>query len=136
MLMYLNKTNAEYELNNEDSLDISIPEAMKEFYSSVKYADFSFGRIYDMEEALKMSERAPFSPDWFVLGQDNYFSYWLCKKEPNEKGKVFTTWDHASGIGIDEPVWDSLLTFLERMAEDASEYEEWDDEFEDDEWEE
>lgn len=36
--------------------------------------------------------------------------------------KMFTTWDHAAGIGIDEPVWDSLLTFLERMAEDASEY--------------
>ena len=49
---------------------------------------------------------------------------------------MFTTWDHAAGIGIDEPVWDSLLTFLERMAEDASEYEVWDDEFEDDEWEE
>ena len=36
MLTYLNKTNAEYELNNEDSLDVSIPEAMKEFYYSVK----------------------------------------------------------------------------------------------------
>ena len=49
--------------------------------------------------------------------------------------KMFTTWDHAAGIGIDEPVWDSLMTFLERMAEYASEYEEWNDEFDDEEWE-
>ena len=34
------KANAEYELNNEKSLDVSIPAAMKEFYYSVKNADF------------------------------------------------------------------------------------------------
>jgi len=85
MLMYLNKTNAEYELNGEDSLDESIPEAMKEFYSSVKYADFSFGRIYDLKEALKMSERAPFSPDWFVFGQDITFPIGCVRKNPMKK---------------------------------------------------
>ncbi|MCI9079097.1 MAG: hypothetical protein HFH68_09290 [Lachnospiraceae bacterium] len=39
-----------------------------------------YGNIYDIDSAMEISERAPFFPNWFVFGKDNYFSYWLCFK--------------------------------------------------------
>ncbi len=83
LLAYLKEIEAEYELAKETSLDDSIPDVMKEFYSHISYVDFSFGKIFNVEEAMGMSKRAPFSSNWFVFGQDNYSSYWLCKREPD-----------------------------------------------------
>lgn len=117
LLDYLDETGAEYEIEDTPSRSDSIPKGMREFYDNIKQADFSFGRIYSAEKASEMSQRAPFAPNWFVFGQDNYSSFWLCKTEPDEEGRQFTDWDHDAGIAIDEPVWGDLIQFLKRMEE-------------------
>ena len=68
--------------------------------------------IYNLETALDNSKRLPFSPDWFVFGQDNYYSYWICFKRKTITGCYFTYWDHESGCSMEEPVWKDLLSFL------------------------
>ena len=83
--------------------------------------DLPYGRIYDLDLAITNSNRAPFSPDWFVFGQDNYFSFWLCYKRNNNCGHYFTYWDHESGLEIEAPIWDDLLSFLKEMDEESKE---------------
>ncbi len=92
---------------------------MRGFYNTFQSADLPYGRIYDLDTALRQSGKSPFSPDWFVFGQDNYFSFWLCTKGKADEGLYFTYWDHESGLEIEEPAWEDLLTFLnvEREAE-------------------
>lgn len=91
---------------------------MRGFYNTFQSADLPYGRIYDLDTALRQSEKSPFSPDWFVFGQDNYFSFWLCTKGKADEGLYFTYWDHESGLEIEEPAWEDLLTFLKEVEED------------------
>lgn len=132
LLEFLEETNAEYEKENITIMQNSIPMALKEFYENIKEAEFSFGRIYNVKDALQVSQRKPFEPMWFVFGQDNYSSFWLCRMEPDDSGRQFTYWDHNAGIDIDEPVWTDLIQFLKRMDELCPKLDdEWDDELDD-----
>lgn len=110
-----------------------VPQMLCKFYERIKSVDLPYGNIYDIDLAIEISKRAPFFPNWFVFGKDNYFSYWLCFKGNNGDGCYFTCWDHESGLDIDEPAWEDLLSFLKAMEEDSNEYEdEEDDEDEED----
>ena len=62
-----------------------IPIALKDFYKDISEAELPFGRIFKPSIAWEQSKNNPFSPDWFVFGQDNYFSFWLCSYSPDEE---------------------------------------------------
>lgn len=96
-----------------------IPQVLHEFYEQIGSVDLPYGRIYDIDLALANSKRMPFYPNWFVFGQDNYTSFWICTKKDNVDGCYFTYWDHDSGLDIEEPVWEDLLSFLKEMEEDS-----------------
>lgn len=105
-----------------------VPDAMKEFYRMYESIELPFGEIDRIEIAVKHSEAEPFkSEGWFCFGFDGYFSFWLCRLEPDEEKLSFTYWDHESGCGIDEPVYENLTDFLRDMQ---AEYEENKDEWE------
>lgn len=118
LMEYLNDIGAQVKEAASPPQGKECPEALRELYDVIGSAELPFGTIYDLDTAIKVSERAPFFPDWFVFGQDPYSSYWLCYKGENEEGLSFTYWDHASGLGIEPPVWEDLLSFLKEMEED------------------
>lgn len=99
-----------------------IPEVMHKFYETIGSIDLPYGRIYDVDLAIRKSQRAPFAPDWFVFGQDNYSSFWLCYKGDNDYGCYFIYWDHESGLEIEEPIWEDLLLFLKEVEENSDEW--------------
>ncbi len=96
-------------------------EVLRELYDTVGSVDLPYGIICNLDLAIKISASDPFSQEWFVFGGDNYFSYWLCYKGENEEGHYFTYWDRESGMDIEPPIWDDLLTFLKEVEEDSKE---------------
>lgn len=119
LMEYLNGIGAQVKPAAGSSKGKDCPEALRALYDVIGSAELPFGTIYDLDTAIKVSERAPFFPDWFVFGEDHYFSYWLCYKGENEEGFYFTYWDHESGLDIGPPVWEDLLTFLQEAEEDS-----------------
>lgn len=114
----VNAVSSEYD---EETLAL-VPDAMKEFYRLYGSMDLPFGEIDSIEVAVKHSEAEPFkSEGWFCFGFDGYFSFWLCKLEPDEENLSFTYWDHDSGCDIDEPIYENITDFLKDMQEEYEE---------------
>jgi len=102
-----------------DNVDLErIPTALKDLYKDILEVELPFGRIFAPGTAWEQSKNRPFSPDWFVFGRDNYFSFWLCSYLPDEEGLSFTYWDHESGSEIDGAVWPDLQSFLQDLEEE------------------
>lgn len=120
LIDYLNSISAEVTKESSELQTKDIPEVMQEFYKKIKKVDLFFGRIFDSELAIKNSSKEPFYPNWFVFGQDNYFNFWLCARNKSNDGCYFTYWDHESGLEIEEPTWDDLLSFLKEIEEENS----------------
>lgn len=121
LINYFKEINAEFIEKSSSVENKDVPEAMKFFYEKFKSVTLPYGIIYDLETALKESAIPPFLPNWFVFGQDNYFSFWLCYKGDNLYDDCyFTYWDHDSGCEIEEPIWKDLLSFLKEVEEDAN----------------
>lgn len=59
-----------------------------------------------------MFDLLTFKPNWFVFGQDKYFSFWICLYAPDLEGLSFTSWDHNLESEIDEPVYKDRVSFL------------------------
>lgn len=78
LIKYLKHIEADFEYETETLEDKTIPIGMREFYATIKKADLPYGRIFSKEEAKIKSQKIPFEPMWFVFGQDNYSSFWLC----------------------------------------------------------
>ncbi|WP_394522810.1 hypothetical protein [Lacrimispora sp. JR3] len=91
---------------------------MHGLYETVLEVELPFGRIFAVDIALEQSKNKPFSPDWFVFGRDNYFSFWLCSYFPDKEGLSFTYWDHESGNEIDGAVWPDLESFLQDLEDE------------------
>ncbi len=89
-----------------------IPKAIQDLYKIISTAELPFGRIFSVDEALKKSKLFPFNPNWFVFGQDKYFSFWVCLYNPDLDGLSFTSWDHEFESEIDEPVYEDIISFL------------------------
>lgn len=119
LIKYLESIGAEINKGNSDMTG-EIPLVMREFYEKIRNVELPFGRIYDVELAIKKSEQQPFNPDWFVFGQDNYYNFWLCSKNQSEDGCYFTYWDHESGMEIEEPAWEDLLSFIKEVEDDIN----------------
>ena len=115
---YFDEINAETGEPTGSLQGKEIPDALREFYETFGSVELPYGRIYDLEQAVKNAERIPFFPDWFVFGEDHYFCLWICYKGDDCDGRCFTCWDHESGLEIDEPVWRDLLSFLKEMEEE------------------
>ena len=127
---YNDKVNAVPSEYDEEMLAL-VPDAIKEFYRTYESIELQFGEIDRIEVAVKHSEAEPFkSEGWFCFGFDGYFSFWLCKLEPDKEKLSFTYWDHESGCEIDEPIYENLTEFLKEMQEEYEENnDEWDEEF-------
>ncbi len=127
---YNDKVNAVPSEYDEEMLAL-VPDAIKEFYRTYESIELPFGEIDRIEVAVKHSEAEPFkSEGWFCFGFDGYFSFWLCKLEPDKEKLSFTYWDHESGCEIDEPIYENLTEFLKEMQEEYEENnDEWDEEF-------
>ena len=95
-----------------------IPEPLREFYSAYDSADFPFGHIFPPEEALDdpVAKQA-FGDEWFQFGCDEYFTFWLCRFEPDGEGLWFDPWDHDSETDP-EPAFADLPSFLRFLAEE------------------
>lgn len=122
---YLNELKKKYNCDikmceNNKQLD-KVPEIMHDFYKIVLEAELPFGKLFSLEKALKESERAPFNPDWFVFGKDNYFSFWLCSYNKDSNGLSFTSWDHESGSEIGEAADEDIISFLKYEEEEYDE---------------
>ena len=60
---------------DDDKLAL-LPDTLKEFYANYQSIKTPFGRIYSIDECLKMSQKEPFKTQgWFCFGQDEYFSF-------------------------------------------------------------
>lgn len=94
------------------------PKALQPVYKKISKLVLPSGEIFTIDTALKISEQAPFNPNWFVFGKDTYFSFWLCLYEPDENGLSFTYWDHESRNKIDEAVYPDLISFLQEIEDD------------------
>lgn len=127
---YNDKVKAVSSEYDEEMLAL-VPDAIKEFYRTYESIELPFGEIDRIEVAVKHSEAEPFkSEGWFCFGFDGYFSFWLCKLEPDKEKLSFTYWDHESGCEIDEPIYENLTEFLKEMQEEYEENnDEWDEEF-------
>lgn len=127
---YNDKVKAVSSEYDEEMLAL-VPDAIKEFYRTYESIEVPFGEIDRIEVAVKHSEAEPFkSEGWFCFGFDGYFSFWLCKLEPDKEKLSFTYWDHESGCEIDEPIYENLTEFLKEMQEEYEENnDEWDEEF-------
>lgn len=95
-----------------------IPNILHDLYETVLEVELPFGRIFTVDIALEQSKNKPFSPNWFVFGRDNYFSFWLCSYSPDKEGLSFTYWDHESGNEIDGAVWPDLESFLQDLEDE------------------
>lgn len=120
LLKYFEHIGADFIEQKRELTEKEVPKVMQKFYENIKEVDLPFGRIYDIDLALNNSKKSPFFPNWFVFGQDNYSSFWLCTKSDNNDGCYYTYWDHEAGLEIEEPVWDDLLSFLKEMEEDSN----------------
>lgn len=103
-----------------------IPKVIQDLYKVVSVAELPFGRIFSIEKALKMSDLLPFKPNWFVFGQDKYFSFWICLYTPDLEGLSFTSWDHELESEIDEPVYKDIVSFLKDEEEEYNSLKEYD----------
>lgn len=120
LMKYFGEIDAQYVMNDQMVAEgQEIPGAMRGFYKTFQNVELPYGRIYDLDTALRQSRKAPFFPNWFVFGQDNYFCFWLCLKGKADDNLYFTCWDHESGLDIEEPVWEDLLSFLKEMEEES-----------------
>ena len=95
-----------------------LPEPLREFYSLYDHGDFPFGHIFSPEEALHdpIAKQA-FGNEWFQFGCDEYFSFWLCRFEPDDFGLWLDTWDHDSETDP-EPAFADLPSFLHFLEGD------------------
>jgi hypothetical protein len=97
-----------------------IPKVLNSLYELVSKARLPFGEVFTIESALKHSKESPFEPEWFAFGHDYYFSFWLCKYEPDDKGLSFTSWDHeCSEIG--KAVFGDIVSFLKDAEKEEEE---------------
>lgn len=107
------------ECNDKKIIQSQIPVQLESLYKNYNGILFPFGSIYSIEKAIEMSSRSPFIEEkWFCFGQDNYFSYWLCKKETKEEDFAFTIWDHEMQSVIEEPSFQKLEEVLHYLATD------------------
>lgn len=133
---FINKMKQKYgdevvvkERTDNKEIPLNVPEPLKEFYLKYEYIEFTFGSIDSVENALRHSAAAePFkSQGWFCFGFDGYFSYWLCRYEPDKDGLWLASWDHEVDDEI-ECIYADLVSFLQALEE---EYEENCEEYED-----
>ena len=103
----------------EDAKLAIVPEKLREFYSAYQSMKFPFGKIYSIDDCLKASMAEPFrSEGWFCFGQDEYFSFWLCKESPDSDGLSFTTWDHELEEEIDDPAFAEIADLIQYLSDD------------------
>ena len=98
-----------------------VPFIMHDFYKVISKAELPFGIIFPLDMALEASEKEPFTHNWFVFGQDNYFSFWLCSYSPDSEGLSFTAWDHEGGSEIGEAADEDIISFLKYEEEEYEE---------------
>ena len=95
-----------------------LPEPLREFYSLYDSADFPFGHILPPEEALNDPvARQAFGEEWLQFGCDEYFTFWLCRYEPDGEGLCLDAWDHDSETDP-EPAFADLPSFLRFLAQE------------------
>ncbi|MBR6879652.1 MAG: SMI1/KNR4 family protein [Clostridiales bacterium] len=105
--------------HSDDDKLILVPEKLREFYSQYISMKMPFGKILSIEEGIDLSNKEPFrSEGWFCFGQDDYFSFWLCKLSPDDEGLSFTSWDHDMEEEIDAPAFESLEEMLMFISDD------------------
>lgn len=99
-----------------------VPQPLKEVYKLYDGIEFPFGYIDSLKIAVEHSNtEEPFkSEGWFCFGFDGYFSFWLCRYEPDEDGLWITPWDHETDTEM-AGVYGSLVEFLMDMKEEYEE---------------
>lgn len=108
---------------NESKLAL-VPEKLREFYSTFQSMKLPFGKVFSIDECIKASDAEPFkSEGWFCFGQDDYFSFWLCKLEPDSEGLSFTEWDHEGEEEIGDPAFAGISEFLTYLSDNYMESE-------------
>ena len=101
-----------------DDILEKLPGPLREFYALYDGADFPFGHILPPEEAMNdpVAKQA-FGDEWLQFGCDEYFTFWLCRYEPDGEGLWLDAWNHDSETDP-EPAFADLPTFLHFVAEE------------------
>ena len=104
--------------SEDGKLDL-VPERLREFYTAFQSMRMPFGEIFSIDESIKISKSEPFkSEGWFCFGQDDYFSFWLCRISPDSEGLSFTSWDHEMEEEIGQPAFENLADYLKFLSDD------------------
>lgn len=121
---YINQLEKEYiggisyfQRENKKEIHGQFPVQLKELYEKYNGVIFPFGMIYSVEQAVETSSRLPFVEEkWFCFGQDDFFSYWLCKMDAAAEDLAFTIWDHEMQPVIEKPSFQTLEEVLNYAA--------------------
>ena len=60
LMKYFNEIRAKISVEKSSLQDKEIPKVLHEFYETIGSVDLPYGRIYNLELAMKNSMRAPF----------------------------------------------------------------------------
>lgn len=92
----------------------NFPVQLIDFFDNFDELKIPFGEIFSIERIIEMSDREPFrSENYICFGKDNYFSYWICKKDVKEGEDCFSIWDYETSFEEVEPCFSKLSELLE-----------------------
>ncbi len=91
-MKYLNEIGAQYVMNDRTTAESEkIPEPLRGFYNTFQSADLPYGRIYDLDTALRQSGKSPFSRTGLYSDRTIISVSGSAQKEKQTKGSILHT---------------------------------------------
>lgn len=113
VVRFLKQIEAEYIKEEAEIETDDIPTKMQDFYKVVQSAKLGYGEIYDYHTAKEKSKELPFGVEWFVFGEGENNTYWLCSREDEEESFTYCK-KNDSKVGNEEK-YEELQEFLEEI---------------------
>lgn len=114
-----------YKQTSKSSSQKNLCVQLIDFFDNFDELKTPFGEIFSIEKIIEMSDREPFkSENYICFGKDNYFSYWICKKDVKEGEDCFSIWDHETSFDEVEPCFSELTELLEFAENEYNDSEE------------
>ena len=88
-MKYLNEIGAQYVMNDRTTAKSEkIPEPLRGFYNTFQSADLPYGRIYDLDTALRQSGKSPF-PGLVCIRTGQLFQFLALHKRKSRRRALF-----------------------------------------------
>lgn len=114
-----------YKQKSTNNSENFLPVQLIDFFNNFDELKLPFGEVFSIEKIIEMSNREPFkSKNYICFGKDNYFSYWICKKDIKEGEDCFSIWDYETSFDEVEPCFSELTELLEFAENEYNDSEE------------